>query len=56
MSKFNYSVALTTVRARKMSRKAQLDALKASEAVEVAKRQIQRNQQAAWQRAQQIIS
>ena len=56
VSNSNYSVGLTTARARKMSRKAQLDALKASEVLQVAKRQIQWDQQAARQRAQQTIS
>ena len=50
----NYSDASTTARARETSRKAQLDALKASQALETAERQIQRDQQASWQRAKQI--
>ena len=56
VSASKYSSASTTARAREMSRKAQLDALKASQALGAAERQIQRDQQAAQQVAQQIIA
>ena len=56
VSASKYSSASTTARAREMSRKAQLDALKASQALGAAERQIQRDQQAAQEAAQQILT